>query len=317
MKFAIIGAGGIGCYYGARLVSAGHDVTFVARGSHLKAMQEGNLLIVHDDFSFNERVSAVNIETLISEFDCTDYDLLILATKSAATEDIMNQLEGWMSGCSTPMLSIQNGVNNEAKIASVIGKERTIGGLAVRIGGHIVAPGEVHVNGISEIEMGGWPNHHISPDLAESVFYFGKVFNDSGIPTRIYDDVEHALWKKLVINNSVNPLSALTGLDTKRLTSDKRLRKVVLQLMKETGKAANYAGVNITAEDVNAMFELISNFAAIKTSMLVDREKGRPLEIEDICGPVICHHEKNGDTAEMTSLIKTLLEANMAFVPSV
>ncbi|MDC0612475.1 2-dehydropantoate 2-reductase [Vibrio sp.] len=313
MKFLILGAGGIGCYYGARLLSGGHEVVFVARGEHLDAMRADGLCVEHKDFAFSQQVTAVDVDVLKTEFSCSSFDLIILASKSSATDDFLNELDDWAKNGTTPILSIQNGVTNESKIASVLGNERTIGGLAVRIGGHIVSPGHVEVKGISQIEMGVWPNHRMSPMLENDVLQFAKIFDESGIPTTVHEDIEHALWNKLIINNSVNPLSALTGLDTKRITSDPNLKNVVLQLMMETARAANYAGVEITQTDIDSMFELISNFDAIKTSMLVDREKGRPLEVEDICGPIIYQHETNDDTAQMTSLIKSLLEANMAF----
>ncbi|MCE0492585.1 ketopantoate reductase family protein [Vibrio salinus] len=313
MKFAILGAGGIGCYYGARLAAAGHDVVFVARGLHLKAMQSQGLSVTQNDFSFNSNVIAVDLDTLMSEFNCEEFDLLILAAKSAATKQIMGDLSDWLSSGSTPVLSIQNGVRNEEKIAAVVGKMRTLGGLAVRIGGHIVNPGVVQVTGVAEIEMGIWPNSRVHPDSERYVNSLGSVFNESGIPTSIQENIEYALWKKLIINNSVNPLSALTGLDTRQMLAEKSLRNVVYQMMLETAKAANYAGVEIVEKDVDEMFDLISNFAAIKTSMLVDREKGRPLELDDICGPVLDYYRINNNEAKTTSLIKTLLESNLHF----
>ncbi|QSA20948.1 2-dehydropantoate 2-reductase, partial [Vibrio furnissii] len=108
-----------------------------------------------------------------------------------------------------------------------------------------------------------------------------------GIPNQLYDDVSYALWRKLMINNAVNPITALTMQDTGVVTRDPVLRRTIHTIMQETARAASVAGVTMTEQDVDAMFDLICQFDAIKTSMLVDREKGRPMEIHEICGPVI------------------------------
>ncbi len=308
MKFLIIGAGGIGCYYGARLLEAGHAVTFIARGAHLEAMQQHGLNVAHEALQFNAAVDAMDMGTLMARHNCADFDLIMLALKSGATADWLTECQQWLKQAQTPVLSLQNGVDNEPLIAEVIGQERTLGGLAVRIGGHIIAPGRIEAKGPAQVVMGRWPELSEADPALEQL---AETLNAARIPTRVTDNIRYELWKKLLINNGVNPLSALTGLDTRRLTSDPALGKTVYAMMQETAVAARADEVELTQTDVDEMFALISQFDAIKTSMLVDREKGRPLELDDISGAVIRRCQQLGEPAPNTELVQRLLQLDI------
>ena len=135
MNILIWGAGGIGCYYGAKLQLEGHFVTYVARGKHLEALQQQGLIVEHESFAFSGPVRAMDQQSLLQQDSSGDYDLIILTVKANATEDIIELAGGWLSESNTPVLSLQNGVENEQLIADAIGEARTLGGLAVRIGG--------------------------------------------------------------------------------------------------------------------------------------------------------------------------------------
>ncbi|MFQ3282813.1 ketopantoate reductase family protein [Reinekea sp.] len=308
MRFLIIGAGGIGCYYGARLQTAGHSVTYLARGEHLQTLEQQGLKVNHSDFDFNGRVDAYSLKKLVKVKSCDQFDLIILTTKGGSTAAILNGLKTWLSSGTTPFLSLQNGVDNEPFISAVIGEHRTLGGLAVRIGGHITAPGIVDVKGVAQIILGPWPNskstsQQVLPLINEIV----SEFNKAGIPTQMSLDIQYELWRKLIINNGVNPLSALSGLDTKALTSHPILRKTVYTLMEEVASVAKADGVLLGKNDVDEMYNLISTFDAIKTSMLVDKEKGRLLELDSICGAVISRAEKLAIDVPTTNLVNALL----------
>lgn len=307
----VIGAGGIGGYYGARLQTAEVDVTYVARGPHLKAMQRDGLRVTHPTFTFHAPVVAVDLETACQRWASHDFDLVILTTKADATPEIMSTLAPWLSDSETAVLSLQNGVDNEPLIAAQIGDTRTIGGLAVRIGGHVVAPGHVEATGVAQVVLGRWPNVEIGAPSVIDVDRLGQQFTQAGIPTTVSPDIRKELWRKLLINNGVNPLSALTGLDTQALTHHPTLASTVYQMMLEAVEAAHVEGVSLTRKDADEMFELISTFDAIKTSMLVDREKGRPLELKGITGAVLSRLESTNQKALATALVTTLLEMNV------
>lgn len=309
MKVAIWGAGGIGCYYGARLQQAGHDVLFIARGAHLKAMQQKGLKVEHETLEFDQPVDALSQEQWLQEHHCSEFDLIILAIKAGATSELMNASKAWLEEGSCQILSLQNGVENEALIAQTVGAERTLGGLAVRIGGHILEPGHVQARGVAQVVFGQWPNQPEQELCGGSVEALRSTLKDAAIEAILSTDIRRELWRKLLINNGVNPLSALTGLDTRQLTAHPVHGQVVYKMMEEAAQAANIEGVALGQQDIDEMFKLISEFDAIKTSMLVDREKGRPLELDGITGAVLRRcHQGSGD-ALMTGFITELLKS--------
>ena len=307
MKFAILGAGGIGCYYAARLINAGHSVLAIARGEHLQALQQKGLSLTHPELEYQAPLPATDTSGLMQNHDCDDFDLLIIAAKSTATRAMMEELHSWLKQGSTPVMSLQNGVTNEAIIAETVGRQRTIGGLGIRIGAHITAPGVVQATGEAHVDFGAWPNVEDNPSLQPWLQQLAALLRDAQIPNTLCDDVEYALWRKLILNNGVNPLTALTLMDTGAVTSDPVLRQNVYTMMMEGGRAARAAGVNIHDSDVREMFDVICHFDAIKTSMQVDREHGRTMETDDICGPVIEYCRQAGKPARVTELIRTLL----------
>lgn len=312
LRILMLGAGGIGGYYAARLARAGHQVVLTARGEHLSALQADGLFVDYEGDVFHCLLPACDHTELIRQYAPGDFDLIVVALKSTATEAVMAELSDWLKRGTAPVLSLQNGVDNEPLIASTVGEHRVLGGLAVRIGGHITSPGRVSVEGEAQVVMGTWPEQPTDDPRAEGVHRLAAAFTQAGIPTRVSDRIRQELWRKLVINNGVNPLSALTGMDTRALTHHPQLQLLVKAMMSETIEAAIIDGIPLTEEDRDEMFGLISGFNAIKTSMLVDREKGRPLELDSISGAVLRRFERAGRTAPYTLTVHTLLSASMA-----
>lgn len=308
-KILMIGAGGIGAYYAARLAKAGHLVVLTARGEHLRALQSAGLRVDYEGEKLDCRLPAVDHAALVQKYQPDDFDLVAVALKSTATGPVMKELGDWLRAGSVPVLSLQNGVDNEPLIADVVEENRVLGGLAVRIGGHIVEPGKVFAEGVAQVVMGAWPKVN-DPDDARLPLLdrLERAFNEAGIPTTLTDNIRYELWRKLVINNGVNPLSALTGLDTRSLTHHPEFGKIVYGMMAETVEASKADGVNLGQKDLDEMFDLISNFNAIKTSMLVDKEKGRPLELESIAGTVLRRCGRLGFPAPYTRTVNALLQ---------
>ncbi|MBY4676690.1 ketopantoate reductase family protein [Marinobacterium arenosum] len=308
MNLLIVGAGGIGAYYAARLIQAQHRVVLAARGRHLQAMQTQGLRVEHETFSFDARVTAVDLSALMQQFLPDEFDAILLTLKATATQSVLDTLRPWLTAGKVPVISLQNGVDNEPLLSEWLGEERVIGGLAVRISGHILQPGRIEAQGPAQIIMGEWPHANRAANARTELLHrLNAGFNAAGIPTQIASDIRFELWRKLVINNGVNPLSALTGLDTHSLTHHPAFSRIVYGLMEETAMAANADGITLSRADVDDMFELIRSFNAIKTSMLVDRQKGRPLELDSIAGAVLRRCRAQGLNAPYTELVAALL----------
>ena len=315
LRVIILGAGGIGCYYGVRLLSNGHDVTFIARGEHLDAINKNGLRLTHPTCNFSGSITAMNFEQLKRKEKPENFDFIFLTTKATSTQNIASELGRWFKETqqSVAVISLQNGVENEQILCEHMDKTRVFGGLAIKIGGHITEPGIVEAKGVAEIKMGVWPNERESDTQYRArLENWSKAMNEAQIPTEIVKDIHHEQWAKLAINNGVNPLSVLTGLDTKTLSHDPLLGTIVHHLMQETALVAGVDGVNLTDEDVNQMYEVIQNFEAIKTSMLVDWEKAQKLEIDAIPGVIINRADKGNIEVPYTQTIYALLQQKIS-----
>jgi 2-dehydropantoate 2-reductase len=309
MRFTILGAGGIGCYYGARLAAAGHDVDFIARATQLEALITRGLTVRHRDWQFTGPVRAFTLANYLVKMIADQIDAVLVCVKSTATREVAHALGPWSAGRKGAyFISLQNGVDNEAILAAEVGTERVIGGLAVRIGSHQVEPGVVGAVGPGQVELGIWPPEQTSDPRGEFLERLLPVFREAGIPTHVTPDIRRELWRKLLINNGVNPLSVLTGLDTGALTRHPEFTRMVYGLMVEAGRAAAADAVNLGPADWNEMYRLICEFDPIRTSMLVDREHGRTLELDTICGAVLERITRLGMQAPYTLSVYSLLK---------
>lgn len=307
MKLAILGAGGVGCYFGAKLLEAGSEITFVARGEHLKALQTQALSVTHPTVTFFKKVTACDTKQLWKE-DASLYDGIILLTKSMETLFLAEELAHWAkqnNGTLPYCISLQNGVENEALLAEHIGADKVIGGLTRKIGAHILRPACIDAVGPAETILGAWSKDKKALSFTEK---FSALLNKAGIPTSITLDIKKELWKKLIINNGVNALCALLRVKTGIVMQHPKLFPLVLGLMHETANAARVLHVKISTQDVEEMFALIQGFDSIKPSMLIDLEHQRRLEIEEICGVVIRTLKAKGMDAPYTKSIASLLE---------
>lgn len=304
MKICIFGAGGVGAYYGARLLSVGAKVTFVARGEHLKAMQKNGLHVKHPSFEFFQDVDVCDMEELAKK-DAKEFDAVIILVKAMYTSEVGLFLKQWCKDSYPYIISLQNGVENEEELSLHVNPKKLIGGLSVKIGAHIVAPGVVEAVGESRTILGAWEENEEAKEFLDS---FKKLLETAEFPVLISEDIRLELWRKLIINNGVNAICALLERKTGEVVHDKKLSQIVLGLMRETANAARGVGVHVSTEDVEAMFDVIKGFDSIKPSMLVDRENGRVMELEEICGVVIRECEKQGLDAPYTKTISYLLE---------
>jgi len=311
MNIAVIGVGGIGAWYVARLAEGGHAVTAVARAEHLGALQRDGLTLLHDEQPFRGPVDACDIHALVAR-DPRGCDLVILLTKATATAELAPALAAWGGADGPPVLSLQNGVDNETTLVEQLGAERVIGGFSVLLSGHVETPGVVRCVGRGQSWLGVWP-HDAGGAAAinERIAVIAEMLEACGLQPRVSPDIRREMWRKLVLNNGVNPLSALLGWDTLRLSHDLEVAPLVRALMDETVAAGRADGVALDDSDAQAMFDLIAGFPPVKTSMLVDLERGRPLELDAIAGAVLARAERHGIDVPYTRTVKTLLEARL------
>lgn len=318
MRIAVIGAGGVGGYYGARWLEAGNAVTFVARGAHLQALREHGMRVDHPDFRRDGPVACADMDGLCQGHPA-DFDVIVLTVKSAATREVAKQLDAWFRsrGHRVPVMSMQNGVDNEGELADVLGAESVIGGFALRVATHVEAPGHITATGPGQVVTGLWPNRAAAaPGPAAEVFpELVRTFDAGGTPVIGTDDIRRELWRKLVINNGLNPVSALTGWDAERLSRNADTVALIRRLMRETAAVARADQIALNDADIDEMFQIVHDLGPIKTSMLVDREQGRPLELDAICGAVLARARRLGEDAPATEVMAGLLRNGLWHSP--
>jgi len=303
VNIVVIGAGGIGAYYGTKLSAGGNNVLFVARGKHLESIQSRGLRVVHTDFVFHQSVEACPLSEITQKFPAID--VVLLTTKADATPDVAQSLQD-IFGSDTPyVVSLQNGVENERILMHHLPDHQVIGGISRKLGSFVKEYGVIEATGDPETIVGSFCS---TEENRVFLSQLQDTFHASNLHLEISEDIQKELWTKLVINNGVNALCALLQEKTGVVMQDNALSELVYHLMYETSVAARSEGVRISSEQVEAMHSLIANFLSIKPSMQVDVEKGRNIEIDEICGAVIRGCEATGEEAPYTRTIATLLE---------
>ena len=277
MRIAIMGAGGIGAYYGARLARAGLDVAFVARGAQLAALREKGLEIREfggDDFTVAP-VEATDDPSTLGPVDAVLFCVKMYDTLEAAA------LCRPLLGDDTMFVTLQNGVESVSMIDSVLGEGRALGGAAY-ISATIVEPGVVRRNNqLARIEFGE-ADGTISPRAER----FAKTLNGAGIEATVTPDVEAMLWSKFVLLTANSGMNAISGVDTGVVRADPVMRAVYRDAMRECVAVGRALGVALPADIIERCMSWLDGTAPIRASLAVDLERGRRLEVEWLSGAV-------------------------------
>jgi len=308
MNIVVIGAGGIGAFYGMILDSIGCNVKFVARNETLKYLKTNSMKVTHPNYTLENKIDTYSIEEFTKTFQADEIDAMLIATKAMATQSISKKLSSWIKNCEKiPFyISLQNGVENEDIMQEYYPKEYVIGGLTRLIVSHTVGLGHVHCEGGVETLLGAL-NHTLKNK--EFLNNFKTILDKTPTKTIICENIKQELWNKLIVNNGVNAICALVEEQSGPLLQNEKTTKLIYGLMSEAALASNAVeGVNLTVEDASKMYELYKKFQSVKPSMWVDKENNRELELEQICGVVIKNCEKQGFDAPYTRTVSTLLE---------
>ncbi len=284
MKIAIIGCGGVGGYFGGRLAQAGYDVTFLARGEHLRAIQQHGLSIrsMMGDF----KIDKVQATDRICDIGLSD--LVILATKAWQLRHVSEELKTIIK-YDTVVLPLQNGVLINEELNEHIPSKNIMGGLC-HIISKVESPGVITHLGVEpkiifgEIESYG----AVRAEMLKS------VFDKAGINSRISQDITAELWKKF-IGACVSGLLAVTRSTYGELRELKETRQLMTELIKEIFELSRHLWIRIESDFVEKMISIIDSYPYESTSSLTrDVWERKPSEIEYQNGTVIKLGEKFG-----------------------
>lgn len=293
MKIAIIGTGGVGGYFGASLARAGFDVTFLARGEHLKAILNKGLKVksIRGDFEVKDLKATDKIT------DIQYPDLLIIGVKAWQIRDIRDDLKKIIQEDSL-ILPLQNGVLAAEELSEKIGKENILGGLC-RIISKIESPGVINHFGVTPTIVFG----EINSSRTERLIQIQKVFEKAGIDCKISDDINAELWKKF-ISICVSGLLAVTKTTYGELRELKATRQLMINLITEVYLLSQKIGVKIESDFVENTVSFIDTYPYDSTSSLTrDVWEGKPSEIDYQNGSVVRLGEKHGVDTPINSFI--------------
>ena len=272
-RIAVVGAGAIGCYYGAKLAHAGCDVHFLMRGDVEEVRRFGIRLR-----GKGEDLHLAKVNSHASTDEIGKCDLVLIAVKATSNTDLLGLIPPLLHE-RTMLLTLQNGFGNEEFLAQNFGAERVLGALCF-VCLNRVSPGVIELYDPGRVAMGEYercpqPRTH---DLAGE-------FERSGVICTVVENLALERWRKLVWNIPFNGLSiAAGGADTEAILSDDFLRRDCLALMDEVIGAANKCGFPLPAAEALEQIKRTEAMGAYKPSTLVDFQAGRPLEIEAIWG---------------------------------
>jgi 2-dehydropantoate 2-reductase len=299
MKILIMGAGAVGLFYGARLQRAGDDVYYCARGENLRVLHERGLEVKSFQDDFNLQVKATG-----DPREFAPYELILFCVKSYDTIATARLLDGCLAEGGAVM-TIQNGVENEAALCTVLPRESVMGGNA-RVGAELTAPGKLLHTASGIIEFG-----ELDGSETPRAQRMAEAFKRAGVFGQFTRDLKSVRWKKLMGNNGTNTVSALARCTLGEMFAEPESDALVLRLINETAMVGRAEGAKISAEDVDALYNVARNFSnasAIKTSTLQDLERGKRLEYDAISGAVVRAARRHGLSVPATETVHALLK---------
>jgi 2-dehydropantoate 2-reductase len=273
MRIAVIGAGAVGGFYGARLARQGHDVHFLFRRD-LQAVREKGLTIKSWEGDFH-------LDTVQAHGDSKEIgpvELVLCALKATS----IGKAEALLRPCVGPdtrILTMINGLGIEEYFASWFGPENILGGLAF-ICSNRGEPGVIHHLDHGRVSIGHYQ------DDQQQAREVADLFAEAGIETSVAESLKQARWVKLMWNVPFSTLAITAGgVTTREIISDEGLHELARKLMLETGTAGNADGCNIDVDNLmEKMFKNTGTMGAYKPSMLIDYKNRRPMEVEAILG---------------------------------
>ena len=298
MRVAVFGAGALGSYYGARMAVGGADVSLIARGPHLDAIRERGLTIVTPEGTSRHELPASEDPAAIGPVD-----VVLFGVKSYDTESAATRL-GPLLRDGTAVVSLQNGVDNEEKIAAAVGWEHVLGGSAYILAA-VREPGIVEASGPRSIVFGEWTGGEPS----DRVLAILDICQRGGIPARTAPDVRVAKWEKFTLLVAFSGMTASTGLPLGAIREAPAARAMLRELMAETWTVGRAAGVDLADDLVDRQFALLdSQDYDASTSLLHDRQTGHRMELEALQGTVRRLGREHGVATPATDAAYAIIE---------
>jgi 2-dehydropantoate 2-reductase len=302
MRFAILGSGAVGGYYGAMLSRAGHNVTFIARGAHLQAIAAKGLEIRSPLGSFVARGTATQHTRDLGHVDC-----VLVAVKNYDNANALPLMQPIL-GPATAVLTLQNGVDSVDDCAAVVGRNAVLGGAAY-VATALESPGLIVQTGTHrQIVFGEVFN--VAADVTARVAAIRDALAGAGIEVEAVADARVPLWEKFVY---LSPFAGFTGaarLPIGGIWKFPEVQQTFYQACREVEQVANAEGIRLS----NAMHDKLRRYmvslpASTRSSLLIDLQQGKRIEVEALQGSVVRRGQKAGVPTPIHATLYSLLKA--------
>lgn len=278
MRIAVVGTGGVGGYFGTRLADSGQDVTFIARGAHLEAIQQNGLKL-------NSVLGDAHIKPAQATDDPTSVgpvDIVLVCVKTWHTREAAESARP-LVGENTGVMSLQNGIQNERILTDVLGEAAVMGGLC-RIISYIQAPGVIQHDSQMQTIGFGEMNGERTP-RAEA---FLAACEAAKIDVTLSDDIQRDIWAKFLLIAAFAGMTTLTRQPIGAVMEHQDTREMTLRVLQEVHAVGQAVGVHWADGAVDNGFKFLENLEpTLTTSMQRDLEAGNQMELSAINGAVV------------------------------
>ncbi|MBE9114925.1 putative 2-dehydropantoate 2-reductase [Lusitaniella coriacea LEGE 07157] len=298
--YGIIGTGAIGGYYGACLQQAGFPVHFLLRSDYEWVKAKGlRIESVNGDFTL-PRVNAYNDPAQMPACD-----VVLVALKTTQNQTLPQILPSLVGEGSTVVL-LQNGLGIEEEVAKIPSVGRVLGGLCF-ICSNKIGAGHIRHLDYGQVTLGEYAQNNEPCGITMVMQEIEQDFKRAGIETQLSEDLHLSRWQKLVWNISYNGLSVVLDATTEEIMANENSRVLVRQLMEEVAIGAKTRDRAITPDFIEKMLDYTTKMKPYKTSMKLDYDSHRPLEIEAIFGnPLKIAQAANTDLPRIRMLYQQL-----------
>ncbi|AFY42279.1 putative 2-dehydropantoate 2-reductase [Nostoc sp. PCC 7107] len=276
-KYAIIGTGALGGFYGAKLQQSGLDVHFLLNSDYEHVSQNG-LIVESKDGDFTlPQVNAYRDVTKMPQCD-----VVIIALKTTQNDSLSKLLPPVIKNNGV-VLVLQNGLDIEPGIAQIVSNVNIIGGLCF-LCSNKVGQGHIRHLDYGQIVLGEYTLNYEAAGITNRIQQIANDFQNADIAIELTEDLLLARWKKLVWNIPYNGLSVILNARTDELMADSYMRQLVEQLMYEVAAGAKSTGRIIADSFIQTMLDYTIKMKPYRTSMKIDYDEHRSLEVEAIIG---------------------------------
>ncbi|MDR5591611.1 2-dehydropantoate 2-reductase [Christiangramia sp. SM2212] len=285
MEILVYGIGGVGGYFGGRLANAGHNVSMIARGEHLRQIQKHGLEVesIKGDFKVKPKIATSDISEVPKP------DLIILGIKSWQIPSVAAELMS-IIGENTIVLPLQNGADNYEKLIEVLPEKNILAGLCFIVS-FIEKPGKIkHAAYEPKIVFG--ENNNSKSDRVMKVH---DVLDEAGIENNIPENIQLEIWKKFLFIATISGIGGLTRVPIDKIRDSEYLNKMMRDSAKEIIQVGKAKGVPLSEKHLEMVFEIINSQPKGTTaSTQRDIMNGKPSELENFNGFIVKEGEKLG-----------------------